>query len=223
MNSWDRQEATTLVVAVVAELLKVASIQTGRPGSDARRAAGALIADAELLIETAAIAAPLADVFDKTRLAGCTFDQFDAVRQNTLAVTVTGWPALSLQNTCVRLNLVQCSYVLAATDFKSRPEVDRYMDRVNAAFEQAEVVAGDSHDQASYRSIIALHAAVTFDLTSRARPLPNIVVYDFQSTKAALWLANRLYYDAERAPELVDENRPVHPAFMQMPVRALSQ
>jgi prophage DNA circulation protein len=105
----------------------------------------------------------------------------------------------------------------------SRNAVDRYLDRMNAAFDQAETVAADSLDQASYRSIIALHAAVTFDLTTRARPLPQIVVYDFALSKPALWIAQRLYADATRCGELVDENAPVHPAFVQMPVRALSQ
>jgi prophage DNA circulation protein len=223
MRQLEREEATKLVRAVVLDLAARATVDPGRPGSMFRLAAGDLIANAELLLENGVIAAPLAEVFDLARQAGATYDQIDGVRRDTEAVKVVGFPAFSVQNTAIRFALAQCALILAATTFKSRPEVDRYIDRVNAAFERAEIIAGDSHDQASYRSIIALHAAVTFDLATRARPLPAIVVYNFAVPQPALWLAQRLYCDAEREQDLRDENRPVHPAFMQMPLRALSQ
>jgi prophage DNA circulation protein len=223
MRADAREEATRLVVATVKDLMNTIAVDAGRPGSLVRLAAGDLIADAELLIENAAIAAPLANLFNLARLAGATVDQFDVVRRHAVAVVVSYNAALSVQNGVIRFALVQCARVLAATTMTSRTEVDRYLDRMNAAFNQAETFAGNTHDQASYRSIIALHAAVTFDLTTRARPLPQIVVYNFARPKPALWIAQRLYADAARCGELIDENEPVHPAFMQMPVRALSQ
>jgi prophage DNA circulation protein len=223
MKSDARKEAAKLVIAVVGDLLKIVTIDAGRAGSLVRLAAGDLIADAEQLIEDAAIAAPLANLFNLVRGAGATVDQLDLVRKHTVAVVPVYKATLSVQNTAIRLALVQCARILAATTMTSRNAVDRYIERMNAAFDQAETVAGDSLDQASYRSMIALHAAVTFDLTTRARPLPQIVVYDFGLSKPALWIAQRLYADATRCGELVDENAPVHPAFVQMPVRALSQ
>jgi prophage DNA circulation protein len=113
--------------------------------------------------------------------------------------------------------------ILSLTSFTNRPAIDRYLDRMNAAFDNAETIAGNIKDQASYRSLVALHAAVTYDLTTRARPLPTIVLYDFALPRPALWICNRLYGGEARNDELVAENKPVHPAFMQMPVRALSQ
>jgi prophage DNA circulation protein len=223
MKADAREEATRLVVATVKDLLNTVTVDAGRAGSMVRLAAGDLIADAELLIENAAIATPLADLFNLVRLAGATVDQFDMVRRHVVAVVVSYNAALSVQNSVIRFSLVQCARVLAATTMTSRNEVDRYLDRMNAAFNQAETFAANTHDQASYRSMIALHAAVTFDLTTRARPLPQIVVYDFALSKPALWIAQRLYADATRCDELIGENAPVHPAFVQMPVRALSQ
>jgi prophage DNA circulation protein len=223
MKSDAREEAAKLVIAVVVDLLKIVTISAGRAGSMVRLASGDLIADAEQLIEDAAIAAPLANLFNLVRGAGATVSQLDLVRKHAVAVAPVYKATLSVQNTVIRLALVQCARILAATTMTSRNEVDRYLDRMNAAFDQAETVAGDSLDQASYRSIIALHAAVTFDLTTRARPLPQIVVYDFGLSKPALWIAQRLYADAARCGELIDENQPVHPAFVQMPIRALSQ
>jgi prophage DNA circulation protein len=223
MNVEPREEATKLVVATVNDLMQTVTIDAGRTGSQMRLAAGDLIADAETLIETAAIAAPLAALFDLTRLAGGTVDQFNQVRKRTAAVAVKYTATFSVQNTAIRLALVQCARILAVTTLTSRPEVDRYLDLLNEAFEQAETVAANSFDQASYRAINTLHAAMTYDLTTRGRPLPRIVVYDFPEARPALWIAQRLYSDAERADDLIAENRPVHPAFVQMPVRALSQ
>jgi prophage DNA circulation protein len=223
MKSIPREEAARLVIGVIQDLLNTATIDPGRPGSLVRLAAGDLIADAETLIENAAIAAPLANLFNLVRLAGATVNQMDVVRQRAVAVFATYNAALSVQNAAIRFALVQCARILAAATLKSRPEVDAYLDRMNAAFEQAEIVAANSLDQASYRSITGLHAAVTYDLTTRARPLPQIVTYDFGLSKPALWISQRLYSDATRCDELVDENKPVHPAFVQMPIRALSQ
>jgi prophage DNA circulation protein len=223
MRALPREEATRLLVGVIKDLLNNATIDAGRSGSLVRLAAGDLIAGGEMLIENAAIAAPLAALFDLIRLAGATVDEFDLVRRHAVAVVVSYNAALSVQNSVIRFALVQCARVLAATTMTSRPQVDGYLDKMNAAFDQAETVAGNSLEQAAYRSIIALHAAVTFDLTTRARPLPQMVAYDFAVPRPALWIAQRLYSDAARCGELVDENKPVHPAFMQMPIRALSQ
>jgi prophage DNA circulation protein len=223
MNSLARNEAAKLAIAVATDLIKVVTVDAGRAGSMVRLAAGDLIANAGSLIDNAAIGAPLAELFDLVRQAGGTVEQFDTVRKHIVAMPVKYNAAFSVQNTAIRLALVQCARVLAATTLTSRPQVDAYIERMNAAFDQAETIAGNSLDQASYRSIIALHAAVTFDLTTRERPLPQIVVYNFALPKPALWIAQRLYSDATRGDELVAENSPVHPAFMQMPVRALSQ
>jgi prophage DNA circulation protein len=223
MRALPREEATLLVVATVKDLLNTITVDSGRPGSLVRLAAGDLIADAELLIENAAIAAPLANLFNLARLAGATVGQFDVVRRHAVAVYCAYNAALSVQNSVIRFALVQCARILAATTMTSRPQVDGYLDQMNAAFDQAETVAANSMEQAAYRSIIGLHAAVTYDLTTRARPLPQIVVYNFVLSKPALWIAQRLYSDAARCGELIDENEPVHPAFVQMPVRALSQ
>lgn len=223
MRALARQEATRVVAAVVADLVANCKADPGRPGSMFRQACGDLLVDAEQLINAGQIAAPLANIFNLARLAGASLDQIDAVRTNTEQISVRYFPAWSVGITCVRLALVQMARILSLTTFTSRPEVDRYIDRMNAAFDNAETIAGNIKDQASYRSLVALHAAVTYDLTTRERPLPTIVLYNFAVPRPALWICNRLYGGEDRADELVDENKPVHPAFMQMPVRALSQ
>jgi prophage DNA circulation protein len=223
MMALEREEATKVVTAVIADLVANATIDPGRDGSMFRIAVGDLLAEAEQLIEDAQVAAPLANVFNLARIAGMTFNQFEVVRAHTAAMTVHYFAAWSVGNTCLRLCLVQCALILSATTFTSRPQVDDYIDRMNVAFDQSEAIAGNSKDQAMYQTLIALHAAVTYDLTTRERTLPTIVVYNYPVSRPSLWIANRLYGDATRNQEVVDENRPVHPAFVQSPVRALSQ
>ena len=223
MKSLEREEATNLVKVVIADLVANATIDAGRSGSMFRIAVGDLLTEAEQLIEDAQIAAPLANLFTLARNAGTTFEQFDVVRGDIAAITVHYFAAWSVGNTCIRLCLVQCARVLAETTFTSRPEVDSYLERMNAAFDAAESLAGNNKDQATYRALIALHAAVTYDLTTRERTLPTIIIYNFNMPRPALWIVNRLYGGADRNGELVNENNPVHPAFVQSPVRALSQ
>jgi prophage DNA circulation protein len=223
MNAAGREEAAKVVATVIADLIATVTIDAGRPGSMLRLACGDLLADAEALIEAGQIAAPLANVFDLARQASATVEQMETVRTHTAAISVRSFPAWSVGNTAIRFALVQCALILAAMTFASRPQVDAYLDRMNAAFDNAETIAANRMDQGSFQSLIALHAAVTFDLTTRARTLPTIVVYNFAVSRPALWIANRLYGGDDRTQELIGENNPVHPAFMQMPVRALSQ
>jgi prophage DNA circulation protein len=223
MRALAREEAAKVAATVIVDLVDTCKVDAGRPGSLFRQACGDLLADAEALIEVGQIAAPLANVFNLARAAGATFNQIDAVRTHTEALRVRYFPAFSVGTTCIRLALIQMARILAATEFTSRPEVDTYIDRMNAAFDKAETNAGNLKDQASYRSLISLHAAVTYDLTTRERTLPTIIVYNFAVPRPALWICNRLYGGEERAVEIIGENMPVHPAFMQMPVRALSQ
>jgi prophage DNA circulation protein len=223
MQALAREEATKVVATVIADLVATVTIDPGRPGSLFRLAVGDLLADAEELIETAAIAEPIANVFNLAGAAGATVEQLEAIRRRTIAIVVYAFPAWSVGNTCIRFALVQCARILAAMTFTSRPQIAAYLDRMNGAFDNAETVAANRKDQGSYQSLVALHAAVTYDLTTRERPLPTIVEYDFAVSRPALWIANRLYGGDDRTQEVIDENKPVHPAFMQMPLRALSQ
>jgi prophage DNA circulation protein len=218
-----REEASKVVAAVIADLVANCTVDGGRSGSLFRQACGDLLVNAEALINVGQIAAPLANLFNLAREAGATFDEIDAVRVDTEKISVQYFEAFSVGTTCIRLALINMSRILSLTTFTSRPQVDGYLDRMNAAFDIAETIAGNIKDQASYRSLVSLHAAVTFDLTTRARTLPTIIRYNFAVPRPALWICNRLYGGEARSVELVDENNPVHPAFMQMPVRALSQ
>ena len=82
--------------------------------------------------------------------------------------------------------------------FTSRPQVDAYIERVNAAFDNAETVAGDRKDSAS--TDVARQSACGGDVRPHyARtPAADHRRHEFRLPETALWIANRLYGDAGR-------------------------
>jgi hypothetical protein len=222
MNSSERDEAVS-VVNIVLDAIDAVPKATNDTVAELRFSIGSLRVNAEQYLNDAAIAAPLGDVFNKARLAGVSYDGMDHVRQVAQDIATTGFPATSVKNTSIRFSLVQIGYILAATDFTSRQQIDGYIDRINYVFDDAETIAADRMDNAVYRALVSLHGALTFDLNTRALPLPRIVNFQFPGVQPMLWIANRLYGDASREAELRAENNPVHPAFVQQSVRALSR
>ena len=215
-------EASGILTRLVAALRDASPGQQGRAGSDLRRAAGALIAGAEKAILSGTLGADLLAIFQLATAAGVEFFPMDRIRQKLLTENPAGLPAIAVTQAGVRFALSQMELRLAKMDYVSRDDVDRFLTITNTAFAQAEEAASDQADAVSYRSILALHAAVTRDLTERGRPLPRMVSYSFPRSMPALWLANRIYGDGGEAAQLVAENRPVHPAFMSPTGRALS-
>jgi hypothetical protein len=223
MNRADRLEAVAVVAVVVSALLNSAAQAYGRPAADLRRAVGDILPASADLIEAGTLGKPLANCFELARLAGFSMDAMGHVRDIAAAQSVVGTAAIAVKNAAIRLAIVQEALILSGLTLTSREDVDRYLTRMNAACDAAEITAADGLDNVAYLGIVSLHAAIANDLTTRARPLPRIVSYTFPATVPALWLANRLYGGADRTDELIGENKPVHPAFMPRNIRALSQ
>jgi prophage DNA circulation protein len=226
MNKSELNEAVAIAQQVVTALLGTLTSQAGLPDAQLRAAVGALATNAATELNSddgpAQFFADLADCFEQTRLAGAGYDAIDAVR----ALTETFVPAqpagIAVMNFSARMGLAELAQILAATTFASRQDVDRVLDRINAAFDTAELVAADSQDNVAYRALIALHGAVSNDLTTRGLQLPRLVSYRFAQREPALTIAQRLYQDPTRSAELIAENKPVHPLFMPDRGRALS-
>jgi hypothetical protein len=223
MNSTDRKEATAVVNTVLDAVNAVAKDAVGEQAAELRLKIGSLRVYAEQYINDGSIATPLAEMFDSARLAGVSYDGMDYVRGVAEAIATIGFPATSVKNTSARLALVQIGNILASVEYTSRQQVDDYIDRINDAFDTAETVAADSMDNAVYRALVSLHAAIAFDLNTRSLPLPRMVDFTAPSVEPMLWIANRLYGDASREEELRAENNPVHPAFVKPKIRCLSQ
>ena len=195
-----------------------------RDGSQLRLLVGSIIAEGQLVFAypTTTLADDLLECFTLAVSAGATVDSMDYVRRKVMEET----PQSYLATAMVQLGLCYClsseARLVAAIEFKSRDTVEIMLARMNDAFDEAEIFAADAVDAPSYRAVIELHAAVTRDLVSKSRPLARMVNYDFKDVIPSLWLANRLYGDASRSGELIDENHTIHPAFVQPVGRCLS-
>jgi len=210
----DAKEAVPIADLVLNTLLAVTPLR-GRTGSDLRTAIGAFKANAQYLIQTDQSGPPLADIFDKARLAGVLATQLDVVRGIAVAQTPQTLGATLIKNAFIEFTLATECWIYAETTFASRNDVEATRQIMNAAFAPMEEIVADNMDYATYRALIELHAALSYHLVSTARPLPRMLSFQFAYPNATLYFAYRLYADAGRADELRDENAVVHPAFMR--------
>ena len=84
------------------------------------------------------------------------------------------------------------------------------------------LTAGATADDNSYSALRSLRQAVVSDLTSRGAQLPSMAQFDFSASLPSLVLAQRIYQDASREPQLVRQASPIHPAFMPTSFSALA-
>jgi prophage DNA circulation protein len=220
--AFEVNEAARIVFLAVDMLLATSNNQIGRAGSDLRRACGDVKANANVYIITNVIGSRLSNCFSQARTTGATMDQFNRIQQAVDAETVTSLVATLIKQACVAFSLQQMSNVLASTIFTSREDVERVRDEFNAAFDPAEEIAADEMAQTVYFALVSLHAAVTFHLYETARPLPQMLNYQFSAIRPTLVHSYRLYADASRADQLREENKVVHPAFAPRSGRAVS-
>lgn len=224
MKKVDLNEAMSAANTVLDAIVDTLHGKSGTLGAQVRQRCGQLSTNgaSQLSAGGNTFWQNLVACFEAAQQAGASYDAMDKVRSIAEALVVTSPAAIAVKNFSVRIALSELARILAATEFKSRADVDEIFDRIDAAFETAEIVAADRLDNVSYKALIAIHAAVSNDLANRARPLPRMISYTFASGMPALALAQRIYQDPSRADDLIAENKPIHPLFMPNTGKALS-
>lgn len=218
----DAKEAVPIVVIALRHLLTMAPTK-GREGSDLRTACGDTMLNAETLLQKNEIGVPLDNCFYLSRKTGISFSQMDDVRATIADIpTPITIGAMLVKNSLINFCLATQSAILGETNFRSRQDVDRYKNIVNTTFSTMEEIAADEMDQVIYRSLIELRAGTVYFLIEQARPLPRMLNYRWSYIMSSLAMSYKLYDDAGRADDLRDENKIVHPAFMQLTGKALS-
>jgi hypothetical protein len=83
------------------------------------------------------------------------------------------------------------------------------------------------YDDADYYALKALRTAVIEDMNTRAQTLAPVVTMDFKANLPSLVLAQILYADATREPDLTARNdatnRGGHPGFLPLTIEALGE
>lgn len=218
----DLDETTAALHLILRQLRAIGPRTIGRDGADLRAALGALYSNARIAIEDGEVGADLGECFELARKAGATYSGMARVRAVAEAQAPRSLSCAAVLVAAIRMSLVEESLILAATEFKSRDEIDKIFAYLVPAFDRAIEYAGDCRETQVMRGLIGLFGAVSADLNGRARPLPRMVSIEFPQSMSLLWLANRVYGDGSRADELYRENNPVHPAFMPNTIKALS-
>jgi prophage DNA circulation protein len=218
----DALEAAPIVVATLDAMLIWAPTR-GRPGSDLRTAVGDIKANLQSLLINNTIGPPLVECFELARLTGATLSNMNQVHETAAAQTATLPGALSVKHALIELALAIEGKIIADMTFVSRQDVELVKQGINEKFAVIEEEVADEMETMTYQALISLHAAITFHLYETARPLPEMLRFQFGISMPTLMIAQRLYADASRADELRQENKVVHPAFMRSTGRALSQ
>lgn len=125
------------------------------------------------------------------------------------------------------LIVVLCSgaMVCAAVDANptSREEAEQITQRAARQLDTALVLAGDRGDDDMYVSLLGVRTSFLSTMNARSSGLSELMQVTTIKPLPALTLANRLYQDASRADELVQEVRVPHPAFMPITMKVLKQ
>lgn len=216
-------EAVSILGMMTTALRGTLVTAAGLPAADLYYALGDLVANAGTMLQAGQIGSPMLNCFDLAVSAGATIATMEQVRLAMMAGTPVSVIAIAVTIGAIRMALAEEVKIYAATTFTSRQDVDAALSQLNDAFDGAVDYAADNQDPMAYQALIAAHAAVVKDLTTRARPLPNMVTYSFGRVMTSHTLANRLYGDANRCDELRLENKVIAPAFMPISGSALSQ
>lgn len=135
--------------------------------------------------------------------------------------------AVAAQQATVDMTRRAClaELAVAAVDYRTDSADDMLGARtaVLEAFDAEISIAGDQGEDAVYREMRSLRAAVVEAMNASGAALPELTTITTGAPIPSLVLAHRLYADASRADELVARANPAHPAFMPTSFRALSQ
>ncbi|KYK43436.1 hypothetical protein A1D31_18635 [Bradyrhizobium liaoningense] len=214
-------------IAIVARIGPVilSTVPASRKGPDAsqlRHAVGAMMARAGELLASHGFSEAMRSCLDQARLAGATLTSMGEVRLAALEEKPVSLPATLTVLCIIRLCLAQEARIVGEMVFTSRDDASNTATEITAAFSDAAEVASDNLDAGSYMAIINLQATVIKRLVDVGRSLPRVITYSYAGVMPALTMAQRAYSDADRAQELIDENKVVHPAFMPMTGRMLA-
>jgi hypothetical protein len=139
---------------------------------------------------------------------------FGRVRQQIAAEDSTvGEVTRNVSGSLFRLFIIFEIKALTNREWRSRDDVERTLAHVSRIVDDAKESAANIDAADSFRALGALHAAVTRDLLSRARPLPRMVHYHHGDMPSAA-LSYHLYGTADKGNELANENHVPHPLFM---------
>ena len=125
------------------------------------------------------------------------------------------------------LIIVLCSAAMATAASDSNPtsrdEAEQITRRVANQLDAALLVAGDRADDDLYGELLLGRSSFLEAMSAISGGLSELMQFNSAQPLPALTLASRLYQDASRADELIQESSVPHPAFMPVSMKVLRQ
>lgn len=125
------------------------------------------------------------------------------------------------------LIIVLCSAAMATAASDSNPtsrdEAEQITKRVANQLDAALLVAGDRADDDLYGELLLVRSSFLEAMSAISGGLSELMQFNSAQPLPALTLASRLYQDASRADELIQESSVPHPAFMPVSMKVLRQ
>jgi prophage DNA circulation protein len=121
-----------------------------------------------------------------------------------------------------RYALAQLAVSLATYQPSSQQDADAVLASAVGLIDDESDIAGDSGDDDTYAALRQLRQSVIADMQARGADVAAVATFTFNATLPSLALANRIYRDPTREPQLVQQINPRHPAFCPTTFQALS-
>lgn len=210
-----------------ATLRAVADIYAGVPLADGDGTVPRLIAKlsaaAEARVIDRTVGAGLWEIGEAMVKAGPALADLDRAAAGIRALVAEGEKSEQVLAVALWVVLAMIARILPEADFRSRRVATDWRDRLIARFDAAIDEAAEFDDLTGYSLLRDLQARMIEFFAEAVRPLPRLVEKRFAVPLPALALAQRIYQDADRAGEIVDENHVAHPLFAPLDLEVLSQ
>lgn len=122
-----------------------------------------------------------------------------------------------------RYALAQLAVTLSSYQPSSQRDAAAVLSNALDLYDSEIDVAGDAGDDDTFVALRQLRRAVYADLTARGADLATNATFSFNATLPSLVLAQRIYNDSTREPQLLQQIDPIHPAFCPIAFQALAK
>ncbi len=196
--------------------------QTGREGVELRHKIGDIRSNYNSMILDGTFSTELLSCFQSALAANVKLPSLFVVHQGLFQETPVGVVSAAVVQMGILFCLSTESRIIIKIEFTSRDDVEAMMNSMRDVFDIARVLTADAQDTTPYQKLTILAGNLISHLSNVARPLPRMILFKMPTSFPSVTLSQRIYYTADRAEEIVAENKIVHPAFCIREIRGLS-
>lgn len=218
------EQATLLLQGWVNAVLASITNPAAPVASDALRIGNALRVNADAYLRGNNLGGAMQSFMTAVDKAGAAYLGLEQARKYLMdyAGTVSEFAQIVLRGALV-MTLSSETRAIAKMSFRSQEDAQAMVVSVKQMFDEATALGIDElNDPTIYQSLIALSGATIKHLATTALQLPRYVAYAGDMPMPSLYLANRIYADGSRFVEIEQENDVIHPAFVPIQIRVLS-